>query len=140
MTNRLRPAALAAGFVLMAVPAGAQTQRATEPPPNVPAITGDRQPVPMPRPGAPGTGSTQGSATGLVTMEQRPKLREYALKHRDAEQKLQVDLRVGSVLPADATLLDIPPEFNLAQFRLALANQKTLLVDPASRRIEEVIE
>lgn len=73
-------------------------------------------------------------------MEQRPQLREYALKHRDNEIKVRADFVVGSLLPTDATLFDIPPEFGLARYRLALANQKTLLVDPATRRIEEVIE
>ena len=44
------------------------------------------------------------------------------------------------MLPTDAVLLHIPPEFNLARYRLSLANQKTLLVDPTTRRIEEVID
>jgi hypothetical protein len=108
--------------------------------PNVPAITGDRQPIPKPRGDGPETSSTRGSATGLITMEQRPQLREFALKHRGKELKTQADFRVGSVLPAAATLLDIPPEFNLARYRLSLANQKTFLVDPVTRRIEEVID
>ena len=143
MKSSSRTAAVLGWLAFLAVPAAAQATRVGDPPrqnPNVPAITGDRQSVPKPRGDGPETNSTRGSATGLVTMEQRPRLREYALKHRDKEIKLQTDLRVGSVLPTDATLLDIPPEFKLARYRLALANQKTLLVDPSTRRIEEIIE
>lgn len=143
MRSALMAATLAV-FAASTVPAAPQTPGGTEPPrqnPNVPAITGDRQQVPMGGNGRPETGaSTRGSATGLLTQEQRPRLREFMLKHREAELKLPTDLRVGTVLPAEATLLDIPPEFGLARYRLALANQKTLLVDPATRRVEEVIE
>ena len=96
--------------------------------------------MPKPRGDGPETSSTRGSATGLLSMEQRPRLREYALKHRDKESRIATDLKVGSVLPTDTALLDIPPDFDLARYRLALANQKTLLVDPATRRIEEVID
>lgn len=130
-------------LAFLALPALARAQGAADPPrqnPNVPAITGDRQAVPKPRNDAPETSSTRGSTTGLVTAEQRPQLREFALTHRDKELKVVADFRVGSVLPADTALFDIPPEFNLARYRLALANQKTLLVDPATRRVEEVIE
>ena len=143
MNNRPRVAAVLAMLALSALPALAQGTRADDPPrqnPNVPAITGDRQPVPKPRTDDPAATSTQGGATGLLTMAQRPQLREYALKQRDKEVKIQADLRVGSVLPADAGLIDIPPEFNLSRYRLAIANQKTLLVEPSTRRIEEVIE
>lgn len=132
-----------AGLVASSGPAAAQTV-GSEPPrrnPNVPAITGDRQEVPMGGNNRPGVEeSTRGSATGLVRMEQRPRLREHALKHREGELRLQTDIRVGTVLPADAALIDIPAEFGLDRYRLALANQKTLLVDPASRRVEEVID
>ena len=132
------------GVVASGLGASAQTGSATEAPrqnPNVPAITGDRQAVPMGgnnRPEA--LGSKSGSATGLITMEQRPRLREYALQHRSTELKIQTDLRIGTILPPNAVLLDIPPEFNLAPYKVALANQKTLLVDAANRQVLEVLE
>lgn len=82
---------------------------------------------------------TQGSSTPL-TMQQRPRLREQALKHRDAEIRMQDDVGVGTVLPQDARLIEIPAEFGIERYQLALANQKTLLVDPATRRVVEVID
>lgn len=134
--------AACAGLAFSGLEAAAQAPAGTAPPrenPNVPAVTGDRQQVPMGGNSPTDTAnSTSGSATGL-TIEQRPRLRQFALQHREAEVKLRDDIGIDTVLPETATLLEIPPEFGLARYRLALANQLTLLVDPSTRRVVEVI-
>lgn len=140
MKSRSRVPAILVGVVWSAGAAVAQAPASPEPRqnPNVPAITGDRQQVPMGNNPAETPNAARPSATGL-TPEQRPRLREYALKHREGELRVRDDIGVGTVLPETAILIDIPSDFGLGQYRLALANQKTLLVDPATRRVVEVI-
>ena len=50
-------------------------------------------------------------------------------------------VRVGAVLPeAGVTYYDVPPEYGVRNYRYTVVNGRTVLVEPRTRRIMQVIE
>ena len=73
----------------------------------------------------------------IVTPEQRTVIREYVHKHPLASVNLLgVELNVGSSLPDTVELQQVPD----VQYRYAVVGDHTVLVDPGTRRIVEVID
>lgn len=73
----------------------------------------------------------------VVTPEQRTVIREYVHKHPLASiNLLGVELNVGSILPDTVELREVPE----TQYRYTVVGDHTVLVDPGTRRVVEVIE
>ena len=69
------------------------------------------------------------SATVEILREHRPSFR------------YQDDVRVGAVLPPDGIeYWDVPPEYGVRGYRYTVINDRTVLVDPRTHRIVQVIE
>lgn len=119
-------------------PRGPETTRER---PNIPAQTGERPVVPMGGGGRrEGAVSTTGS-TGILSLDQKPRFREFALREKRSSVRVQDDVKVGLELPREGMqLYDIPPEFNAGQYRYTILNERPVIVDPATRRIVEVIQ
>jgi hypothetical protein len=50
-------------------------------------------------------------------------------------------VRVGAVLPkAGVTYYDVPAEYGAPNYRYTVVNDQTVLVDPRTRRVVEVID
>ena len=51
------------------------------------------------------------------------------------------DVRIGAVLPEEGvTYYDVPPEYGAREYRYTVVNGRTVLVEPRSRRIVEIVE
>ena len=51
------------------------------------------------------------------------------------------DVRVGAVLPeAGVTYYEVPQEYGVRDYRYTVVDGRTVLVDPRTRRIVEVVE
>ena len=51
------------------------------------------------------------------------------------------DVRVGAVLPDEGvTYYEVPPEYGVRDYRYTVVNGRTVLVDPRTHRIVEVVE
>lgn len=75
----------------------------------------------------------------IVTPEQQTVIREYVHKKPLASVSLLgVELNVGSTVPDTVELqpIDVPE----VQYRYVVVNDRTVLVDPGTRRIVQVIE
>jgi len=80
---------------------------------------------------------TQPQQQVIVTPEQRTVVREYVHKHPLASVNLLgVELNVGSTLPDTVELREVPD----VQYRYAVVGDRTVLVDPSTHRIVDVIE
>lgn len=80
---------------------------------------------------------TQPQQQVIVTPEQRTVVREYVRKHPLASVNLLgVELNVGSTLPDTVELREVPD----VQYRYAVVGDRTVLVDPGTHRIVDVIE
>ncbi|AZO47921.1 MAG: DUF1236 domain-containing protein [Mesorhizobium sp.] len=72
----------------------------------------------------------------IVTPEQRTVVREYVHKHPLASiNLLGLELNVGSTLPDTVELREVPD----VQYRYVVVDGRTVLVDPSTRRVVEVL-
>jgi len=73
----------------------------------------------------------------IVTPEQQTVVKEYVHKHAIASVNvLGLELGVGSTVPDTVELQTVPD----VQYRYTIVNDHTVLVDPGTRRVVQVIE
>ena len=78
---------------------------------------------------------------GGLAIEQRPAFREYIVRERVPNYTIQDRVVVGTVLPeAGVTTYDVPQRFGATPYRYTVVNGETVLVEPRSRRIVQVVE
>jgi hypothetical protein len=117
MRNRIL--ALAALGVALGAPVAAQAQA---------DVTIGRAPVVVER--SPG-----------IAVEQRPAFRDYVVEQRVPAFSVPDRVVVGTVLPETGiTYYDVPQRFGTTTYRYTVVNGETVLVEPRSRRIVEVLD
>jgi hypothetical protein len=78
---------------------------------------------------------------GGIIADERPAFREYVVSQRVPAFTIQDRVAVGAVLPeAGVTYYDVPQRFGSTPFRYTVVNGTTVLVEPRSRRIVQVID
>jgi hypothetical protein len=86
-------------------------------------------------------GATTGAAVGGIADDARPRFRSYVTERSHPSYRYQGDIRVGVELPASGvTYYEIPNEYGATRYRYTVVNDRTVLVDPSSRRIVQIIE
>ena len=107
------------------------------------------------RPGAPIAAQAQGVVTtGVarrpgdrrddadgIAVDQRPAFREYIIRERVPNYTIPDRVVVGGVLPeTGVTYYDVPQTYGVTPYRYTVVNGRTVLVEPRSRRIVQVVE
>jgi hypothetical protein len=78
---------------------------------------------------------------GVLGVDERPRFRSYVVEQRRPSYQYREDLRVGAVLPEQGvTYYDVPPEYGVREYRYTVVNGRTVLVEPRSRRVVEIVE
>lgn len=86
-------------------------------------------------------GGVAGGVNGLLGIDQRPRFRTYVVERHLPSYEYRGDVAVGSVLPeAGVTYYDVPPEYGVREYRYTVVNGRTVLVEPGTHRIVQVIE
>jgi uncharacterized protein DUF1236 len=86
-------------------------------------------------------GGVVGGVAGVLGVEQRPRFRSYVVEQRRPSYQYRDEVRVGAVLPeAGVTYYEVPPEYGVRDYRYTVVNGRTVLVEPRTHRIVEVIE
>jgi hypothetical protein len=76
-----------------------------------------------------------------IALDQRPAFREYIVRERVPSYAIPDRVVVGGVLPeAGVTYYDVPQSFGATPYRYTVVNGQTVLVEPRTRRIVQVIE
>jgi hypothetical protein len=76
-----------------------------------------------------------------IAVEQRPAFREYIVRERVPTFTIPDRVVVGGVLPeAGITYYDVPQTYGSTPYRYTVVNGQTVLVEPRSRRIVQVVE
>jgi hypothetical protein len=76
-----------------------------------------------------------------IAVEQRPAFREYVVEQRVPAFSIPDRVVVGSTLPeSGVTYYDVPQRFGATTYRYTVVNGATVLVEPRSRRIVEVVD
>jgi hypothetical protein len=78
---------------------------------------------------------------GGIIAEQRPAFREYVVREAVPTFTIPDPIVVGTVLPqSGVTYYDVPQRFGGTPYRYTVVNGATVLVEPRSRRIVQVID
>jgi Protein of unknown function (DUF1236) len=86
-------------------------------------------------------GGVVGGVNGVLGVDDRPRFRNYVVERRHPSYQYREDVRIGAVLPEEGvTYYDVPPEYNAREYRYTVVNGRTVLVDPRTHRIVEVVE
>ncbi|HLI99768.1 MAG TPA: DUF1236 domain-containing protein [Bradyrhizobium sp.] len=76
-----------------------------------------------------------------IAIDQRPAFREYVVRERVPNYTIPDRIVIGGVLPeTGVTYYDVPPSFGGTPYRYTVVNGRTILVEPRTRRIVQVIE
>src|SRR5437879_7830763 len=91
------------------------------------------------------TGTAGGSTVVIgehegIAAEQRPAFREYIVRERVPNYTIPERVTVGAVMPeTGVTYYDVPQSFGVTPYRYTVVNGQTILVEPRSRRIVQVV-
>jgi len=81
-----------------------------------------------------------GEHEGIIA-DQRPAFREYIVRERVPNYTISERVVVGGVLPeAGVTYYDVPQTYGATPYRYTVVNGQTVLVEPRSRRIVQVVD
>jgi hypothetical protein len=76
-----------------------------------------------------------------IAVDQRPAFREYIVRERVPNYTIPDRVVVGGVLPeTGVTYYDVPQTFGVTPYRYTVVNGRTVLIEPRTRRIVQVIE
>ena len=76
-----------------------------------------------------------------IAVDQRPAFREYVVRERVPTFTMPDRVVIGGVLPeAGITYYDVPQTYGSTPYRYTVVNGQTVLVEPRSRRIVQVVE
>ena len=86
-------------------------------------------------------GAVAGGVAGVLGVDERPRFRNYVVEQHRPSYRYRGDVAVGAELPeAGVAYYDVPPEYGVRNYRYTVVNDRTVLVDPRTRRIVEVVE
>jgi hypothetical protein len=76
-----------------------------------------------------------------IAVDQRPAFRQYIIREHVPDYTIPDRVVVGGVLPeAGVTYYDVPQTYGMTPYRYTVVNGRTILVEPRTRRIVQVIE
>lgn len=76
-----------------------------------------------------------------IAIDQRPAFREYIVRERVPNYTIPDRVIVGGVLPeTGVTTYDVPQTYGVTPYRYTVVNGQTVLVEPRSRRIMQVVD
>ena len=86
-------------------------------------------------------GGAVGGVAGLLGIEERPRFQQYVVRQSVPSYTYKEQVRVGAVLPSSGvTYYEVPAEYGVRNYRYTRVNNRTVLVDPGTHRIVQVIE
>jgi hypothetical protein len=76
-----------------------------------------------------------------IASSQRSAFREYIVRERVPNYTISERVVVGTVLPeTGVTYYDVPQTYGVTPYRYTVVNGQTILVEPRSRRIVQVVD
>ena len=86
-------------------------------------------------------GAAVGTVQGIFGIDDRPRFREYVVRERRPSYRYRDDVRLGVVLPESGVVYyEVPAEYRAPGYRYTIVNDRTVLVDPRTRRIVDIID
>ncbi len=86
-------------------------------------------------------GAGVGAVAGGIADDTRPRFRTYVTERKVPSYPYDREVVVGANLPSSGvTYYDVPKEYGVTKYRYTVVNDRTVLVDPSSNRIIQIIE
>lgn len=87
-------------------------------------------------------GGVNGAVAGILGIDQRPRFHEYVVREHRPSYHWGNEVRVGAVLPENGvTYYDVPAEYHVRPgYRYTVIDNRTVLVDPVTHEVVEVLE
>ena len=86
-------------------------------------------------------GATVGAVAGGIADDSRPRFRAYVTEQKTPSYRYTNEVRVGADLPeSGVTYYDVPREYGATSYKYTVVNDRTVLVDPKTRRVMQVID
>lgn len=86
-------------------------------------------------------GAGAGAIAGGIADESRPRFRGYVTERHVPSYRYEREVRVGEDLPPNGvTYYEVPREYGVTKYRYTVVNDRTVLVDPSTHRIVQVID
>ncbi|RXT20716.1 MULTISPECIES: DUF1236 domain-containing protein [unclassified Bosea (in: a-proteobacteria)] len=86
-------------------------------------------------------GGVGGAVVGGIIGDNTPRFKTYVTEQRVPSYTYAEEVRVGSVLPdRGVTYREVPAEYGVKGYRYTVVNNRTVLVEPGTRRVVQVIE
>jgi Protein of unknown function (DUF1236) len=86
-------------------------------------------------------GGVVGGVAGILGVDQRPRFRQYVVEQRRPSYEYGEDVRVGAVLPEEGVnYYEVPREYGARDYRYTVVNNHTVLVDPRTHRIVQIVD
>lgn len=86
-------------------------------------------------------GAGVGAVAGGIADDTRPRFRTYVTTQKHPSYRYQNEVRVGADLPSSGvTYYDVPKEYGVSRYRYTVVNDRTVLVDPSTHRVIQVID
>jgi hypothetical protein len=140
MKNHLLIGAARAGSLALALPAHAQTREGVPPGVGTGAATGAVGGAIVGGPVGAVVGGAAGAIVGGIAETTRPQFREYVVERRHRSIEYDGEVAVGRTLPDSVTYYEVPDRFGQTEYRYTVVNNRTVLVEPRTRRIVQVID
>jgi hypothetical protein len=85
-------------------------------------------------------GGVGGALLGGLTDETRPRFREYVVREHRPSHSYDGKVVVGTELPSSVTYYEVPREYGVEKYRYTVVNDRTVLVDPHTRKVVQIID
>jgi len=86
-------------------------------------------------------GAAAGATAGGIAEANRPRFHSYVTERRHPSYRYEREVRVGAEMPASGvTYYEVPREYGATTYRYTVVNDRTVLVDPGTHRIVEIID
>jgi hypothetical protein len=86
-------------------------------------------------------GGVVGGVNGVLGVDQRPRFHSYVVERHYPSYQYSEEVRVGATLPEQGvTYYDVPPEYGVHDYRYTVVNGRTVLVEPRTHRIVEIVD
>ena len=86
-------------------------------------------------------GGVGGAIVGGIADANQPRFSTYVVEQKRPSYAYSSEVVVGAELPeAGVTYYDVPTEYGASQYRYTRLNNRTVLVDPKTRRIVQIIQ
>lgn len=86
-------------------------------------------------------GGIGGAVVGGIADANRPQFRTYVVEQKTPSYTYAQPVVIGAELPDQGvTYYEVPAQYGPSQYRYTVVNNRTVLVDPKTRRVIQIVE